>query len=378
LEFDVLDPSVFRCSALLSSWLVFAIGGDALAACPTPYDTDDCVVATGAVTVCTVVIETSGARTWQCDMNQTPSPATVGALVVAVESYSGATDYEAWGTYNGEDFCCDQAYQSGGVELSYVRILGTPYPDTLRFADGALTYALRRHSAGSQTLQGQIYGQAGADTIFGSYYGSSDYYADLYLGGGTEADNISGNGGDDYLYGNAGADTLNGGAGDDDLVGWDDGSGSGGGTDLADTINGGDGDDEIWGEAGADTLTGGANFDTIYGGTGADIISAGTGDDVVYGESGDDEIQGGPDIDDIDGGSGGDVICGGWGADNLDDGDIFGVPSVDDLYGGNDGAVDTIQSGSTSTRWGHVGGTDVCTGTCASASLASTPADCPP
>lgn len=364
-----VSPSASRLIGLVFSWSVFAMSGDALAACPTPYDTDDCVVATGTVTVCTVVIETSGARTWQCDMNQTASPATVGALVVAVESYSGATDYEAWGTYNGEDFCCDQAYQSGGVELSYVRILGTPHPDTLRFADSALTYALRRHSSGSQTLQGQIYGQGGADTIYGSYYGSSDYYTDVYLGGGTEADNISGNGGDDYLYGDSGADTLSGGAGDDYLYG----------DTEADTLSGDAGVDVLYGGAGGDTLNGGFSGDSIYGcdsfGSCAsdddDIIRGESGNDVIYGEAGADRINGGDGDDFIDGGSGTDIICGGTGGDELDDGDA--ASGADQLWGST--SLDTYICSHVSTDWGT--SPPALQSGCGPASLTSEPATCP-
>ncbi|MFM7306157.1 MAG: M10 family metallopeptidase C-terminal domain-containing protein [Alphaproteobacteria bacterium] len=62
--------------------------------------------------------------------------------------------------------------------------------------------------------------------------------------GGSGADTMLGNAGDNLLYGNAGADTLNGGAGSDVLYG-----GSGNDMLIADGIgdylNGGDGDDVI-------------------------------------------------------------------------------------------------------------------------------------
>jgi VCBS repeat-containing protein len=118
------------------------------------------------------------------------------------------------------------------------------------------------------------------------------------LKGTSNADNISGNQGNDIMYGGAGADTLNGNA-DNDL---------------------------IYGGSGNDNIDGGGGLDTIFGGSGADSITGQNEADTIYGGSDNDTINGG-------GGNAQDVLIGGYGADSLTGGnssDTFRYLSLND------------------------------------------------
>ncbi|MGB0467511.1 MAG: calcium-binding protein, partial [Pontibacterium sp.] len=89
------------------------------------------------------------------------------------------------------------------------------------------------------------------------------------LEGTDEADNLSGNSGNEVLSGLDGNDSLNGNEGDDTLSG---GEGN-------DTLYGNDGNDILSGGAGADRLYGYADDDLLDGGAGADTLNGGKGND---------------------------------------------------------------------------------------------------
>ncbi|WP_152048578.1 beta strand repeat-containing protein [Aureimonas psammosilenae] len=141
-----------------------------------------------------------------------------------------------------------------------------------------------------------IYGNGGADNL------------DLSLVASTSASVFGGLGNDDIdVTGAAGSVTVFGGTGEDDInlstFGGSStiygGNGFEDATDTADNIVGGTGADLIYGNAGDDVINGGAGADTIYGGVGNDAITAGTGADVVYTGTGMDTVNfgGGADAD---------------------------------------------------------------------------------
>lgn len=176
----------------------------------------------------------------------------------------------------------------------------------------------------------------------------------------TDADDISGEGGNDTLSGGFGNDMLDGGA-DNDLI--DGGTGNDtliGGT-GSDTLLGGDGNDDLSGGSDGDTLEGGAGNDTLDGGTGADSLAGGTGDDSLVGGDGSDTLVGGDGADTLEGGAdndilyagGGDVVSGGeTGTDTGDELIVDDVAFVTfDPTNSENGTV-TFNDGSTATFTG--------------------------
>ena len=152
---------------------------------------------------------------------------------------------------------------------------------------------------------------------------------DLTLSGNSNANDLTGDTGNDLLDGRGGDDTLTGLYGDDTLIG-------GGGADILDggdgidDLQGGGGNDQIDGGAGDDSIRAGSGTDTIYGGAGNDFVSASSGKDYVDGGAGDDLLKGGKDNDTILGGDGddslrgedgNDLLIGGTGADEFTGGD---------------------------------------------------------
>ena len=165
--------------------------------------------------------------------------------------------------------------------------------------------------------------------------------------GGSGADTLVGDTGENALIGGGGNDVILGLAGDDRLVG-------------------GDGDDKIRGDEGADKMRGGAGNDTLLyntdttgvtvdigndtasGGhaTGDDIakfenIIGGSGNDVLYGTGGDNELEGNAGNDNLIGRNGNDVLIGGGGDDTL-----RGGGDTDTLTGGGGADVFEFVSGS--------------------------------
>ncbi len=93
--------------------------------------------------------------------------------------------------------------------------------------------------------------------------------------GGSGADWLYTDAGNDSVHAGAGADTIDGGAGADYLKGQ---AGN-------DSIVGGTGADTLTGDAGADTVDGGADNDSIAGGSGSDSLLGGDGDDNIRGDN---------------------------------------------------------------------------------------------
>jgi Ca2+-binding RTX toxin-like protein len=167
-------------------------------------------------------------------------------------------------------------------------------------------------------------------------------------------DNLNGGAGDDLLLGSLGADTMDGGTGANtvsyaastagvtvDLV---KGVGQGGhaegdvlrniqtvigstfgdniiGSSEGNRLVGGFGRDALSGGGGNDVLDGGADNDSLNGGVGQDTIYGGWGNDLLEGGEGNDSMSGGHGNDSLFGGAGNDVLRGAAGADILDGGE---------------------------------------------------------
>ena len=143
-------------------------------------------------------------------------------------------------------------------------------------------YVSIENIAGSNTGNDKLYGDDGANRIWG-YYGNDDLYGRL------GNDTLYGQGGNDFLDGGNSKDTLYGGAGNDVLNGGDDWH-----TADVDKLYGGDGDDHlISGQVLAVYDTHQQNGDYLYGEAGDDQLEGGLADDHLYGGSGSDELYGG-------------------------------------------------------------------------------------
>ncbi|WP_310620783.1 calcium-binding protein [Flexibacterium corallicola] len=198
----------------------------------------------------------------------------------------------------GDDFIKvdleDKVEYSNSLEMD---IDGEQGNDTINVSNvpnkGSNSNIILRGGSGDDT----IYGTQGADTIYGDYetsdtppiaevsvkdgkeipdYTDTAYNANLsyndFIQAGNGDDLVYAGFGDDVVYGEAGDDTIHGGDGDDMIFG---GVGS-------DTIYGGDGNDYI--HVGERT---GSDVDTVYGGAGADtIITGGMKAEYLYGEDG--------------------------------------------------------------------------------------------
>jgi Ca2+-binding RTX toxin-like protein len=275
----------------------------AQATCPTTpqnFALHDCTV--DGNTVCTTT-----STEFVCDVSWSDEP----AYVALVKDFSTTSLYEAWGTVNGDLFCCPSA---ANVVPTDVRIEGSAWADTLSFTSTSLTYNLV--GAGT-SITAIINGGDEDDQINGSH-GTSNI-----------TETLNGEAGKDVIRGNAGADVLNGGDGDDLMLG---GSGD-------DTLNGGNGSDEMLG---------------------------GTGDDEMNGDADRDFMGGGDNNDVMDGGTGGDTLCGdnesGSGGDDLDDGDTVdeGAGLRDILWSAT--LPDTARCNHASTLWDGGAGVHTCSG----------------
>ena len=239
----------------------------------------------------------------------------------------GTTKLQAFGTYDGDLFCCTNSTS----EIDHVQVVGTDDGDTIKlyYNGGAgefwLQYTPSSGGWGSDIVNGAVQGNGGNDVIWGSRETDSSY-----------------------------TDSLDGG-------------------EDADTIYGQDGTNYINGEAGEDFLFGGPNVDWIYGGANGDIIVGAAGDDHLFGEGGVDRIQGGDGDDYIDGGDGGDTLCGGADSNEIYDGDSDSETNPDVLWGPTgdlyecDSANTLMTSGATQS-----GGSGTCTD-----SISSPPSLCP-
>ncbi|TVQ30163.1 MAG: LEPR-XLL domain-containing protein [Phycisphaeraceae bacterium] len=202
----------------------------------------------------------------------------------------------------------------------------------------------------------KIFGNAGADLIFGQGGTGANQGAEIYAGpgddvvfGGPGNDRIFGVRGLNLLVGNGGSDYIDGGENIDIIYG-----------DFhplqtpppgyipgTNTIHGNAGNDRIHAGHGGDVIFGGAGDDTIFGGDGDDYIEGGAGNNWIHGGAGDDTIYGhdAPETRST-GPAGNNIIIGGLGDDR-----IFGGPKSDVIYGDEtdpsnpDGGNDIIRVG---------------------------------
>lgn len=196
--------------------------------------------------------------------------------------------------------------------------------------------------------RGNIYGQAGNETISGTDSADIIYGMD-------GNDTLNGGLGDDVIYGGNGSDIINGGDGNDNFY-------YGGLEAAGDTIDGGNGSDDIYLTADLflDNTTSFANMERIlfagftvtalsgqgfnltgmvasgasllYGQAGNETIFGTDSADTIYGLDGDDTLNGGLGNDLIYGGNGSDILNGGDGSDNF-------------YYGGLEAIGDTVDGG---------------------------------
>ncbi len=176
----------------------------------------------------------------------------------------------------------------------------------------------------AQTIYGSATTETPAETI---HYGGTG--ADLLSGdsgqdtmfGGDGIDTIFGGSGSDVLYGNKETDIIDGGDGADTLYGGqNDGpatvnNGVSAQRSGTETLSGGGGTDIIYGNHGNDLIFGGTDADTIFGGQDNDTLSGGSGEDILYGNLNEDSLIGGSGNDTLYGGAGNDTLDGGSGAD---------------------------------------------------------------
>ncbi|MCB9680792.1 MAG: hypothetical protein H6733_04905 [Alphaproteobacteria bacterium] len=137
------------------------------------------------------------------------------------------------------------------------------------------------------------------------------------------ADDLDGGPGDDILAGGEGDDTMAGGCNDDTLFG-----------DLSPSGPAVSGDDTMDGDGGSYNWTWAEpcdGADTLFGELGADIMDGQGGSDDLHGNEGDDVIHGGEGNDTLDGGDDRDQLYGDAGSDTID-----GAGDVDYLYAGVD------------------------------------------
>lgn len=176
-----------------------------------------------------------------------------------------------------------------GESDGYVRIAGDPaaLPVNINF---------------SAALKGAVPSSGVTESRRLDYSGSN---ADETITGGSQEDNIFGNGGndslrgfhgDDQIYGGADNDSLIGGSGDDYLNGGDQSAPAiaalGAGSD-SDVLRGQAGNDILDGEDDKDTLYGEDDNDSLNGGSAGDRLLGGNGADRLIGESGNDVLIGG-------------------------------------------------------------------------------------
>lgn len=248
--------------------------------------------------------------------------------------------------YNGNDVLSGQ----GGSDV----LMGLNGNDRLFGGDGV---DYMRGGAGADRLDGGAgfdyadyqYDSSGvtanlANSALNTGSAAGDVYINIegILGHRTQADNLTGNSGNNNLFGYGGNDVLNGGAGNDLLRGGTgaDSLNGGAGIDTADyrdsatgvTVNlasgsasGGDaqGDtfvsiERAYGSNSNDTLIGDANANLLYGYGGNDSIDGGAGNDYLRGFGGNDIILGGAGNDILRGDAGADVLNGGGGIDTID------------------------------------------------------------
>jgi Ca2+-binding RTX toxin-like protein len=253
-------------------------------------------------------------------------------------AYLGKGNDTVTGSFNS-----DTVYGGKGNDVFY----GGGGADAL-YGDAGNDYFLYVTGAGYDN----IYGGAGIDeAVYQAFFGDAltiDMTAGTFNGGGvnfaftgiekvttsTGNDNVTGGseanritlnegndtarglGANDSIFGGAGNDSLTGDAGDDDLRGGNDN----------DTLDGGAANDLLYGDDGNDSLLGGNGNDSMYGGNGDDTMLAGAGDDLIVGGNGNDTMTGNNGADTF-------VFKGAFGVDVITDFVIAGLTDRIDLSG---------------------------------------------
>lgn len=188
-------------------------------------------------------------------------PAFFGSGLTMVDNSVVGGTFNAYHYFDGADF---NEYISG-FWLNATAINLVLEGDTVGFIRAMLGEDDRITLRGG-TLANYVFADAGNDTISGALGKDS-------LFGEAGNDLITGSGGNDRLYGGTGSDTLNGGFGRDGLTGGD----------GADRLFGAAGNDTLRGGVGGDRLAGGLGDGTLRGGAGADrfLVSLSDGQNVI-------------------------------------------------------------------------------------------------
>ena len=187
---------------------------------------------------------------------------------------------------SGNDTIIDIDSTEGNLDTIFIGSSLTPDDVTLKRVGNNLVLAIVGTSD-SITVQGffsndsTLYRVEQVQFMDGTLWSESDIVAKVYeptdnddfIYGGSDADELSGLGGNDTIHGLASNDTIHGDDGNDVLY-----AGSG-----DDTIEGGSGDDLIFGDAGSDLVIGGLGADTLDGGEGDDtyVFDRGSGHDII-------------------------------------------------------------------------------------------------
>ncbi|MBL1242199.1 MAG: hypothetical protein COB13_010145, partial [OCS116 cluster bacterium] len=183
-----------------------------------------------------------------------------------------------------------------------------------------------------------------------------------WLYGGSNADNltgdganntIAGNGGNDVIIGGAGADNLSGGAGTDTLS--YSGSSAGVNVNLAtNSYTGGDAAGDV--VSGFEVIVGSAENDSLVGDASANNLYGGAGDDMIEGGAGADYLRGGADVDTLSYENSTAAVNVNIGSNNASGGDAAGdnIAEFENLTGG-DGADNLTGSAGVNTIIGGDG-----------------------
>ena len=256
---------------------------------------------------------------------------TGGGSTVACSDVAGITSVYVY-LYDGDDSAVLDVARGSGV-------LGGDGDDTLTSVRGA----------------GQLYGQAGDDTLTGS---AGVDYLDTGAGvdianAGAGDDTVATSGAGDHTVNlGPGDDTANSGAGDDDVHGGNgvdsvtyvggfmqfgrnediavslDDVANDGAPDITEVDNVHSDVESVTTGNGDDTISGSASRNIITSAGGDDVVDAAGGRDRLLGGPGDDELSGGADGDRLEGDAGNDVVNGGGDDDYLDGSDALGADSL--------------------------------------------------
>ena len=227
----------------------------------------------------------------------TPAAAFDGTVSFEYTISDGETT--ATGTATIQVIAVNAVVLNAGDLLVY-GTMGIDAISLIQSAEG-ISVTLNGTNYGPYAVTGTIraFGRDGSDSILldPTVLTPANLYGELgndTLQGGSAADRLEGNDGDDLLMAVSGNDTLYGGLGNDTLVS---------GTD----------DDALYGEEGDDSLVATSGNDMLSGGSGSDSLTGGSGDDVLYGGEGNDSLNGGAGNDIVHAGGGDDALAGSCG-----------------------------------------------------------------